>query len=76
MKHDLTRWEGGTALLLNVLLSAIPSLPRSLLARLTKRPIKRLDELDPDPDNEDNDPAGDPLDMGELDECRPCDQKV
>lgn len=37
------------------LLSAIPSLPRPILARLTQRLIDRLDEIDPDPDMEDGD---------------------
>lgn len=34
------------------LLAAIPSLPRSMLARLTERLIDRMDELSPDPDVE------------------------
>jgi hypothetical protein len=43
---------------LEVLLSALPSLPRSLLARLTARMIERLDEMDGDPELEDDDPGG------------------
>lgn len=43
----------------SVLMSAIPSLPRSMLARLTERLINRLDDLDGDPDVELN---GDEMD--------------
>lgn len=39
---------------LDVLLSAIPSLPRPVLARLTERMIDRMDEIDPDADVEAN----------------------
>ncbi len=42
------------AIPLDVLLSAIPSLPRPLLSRLTARLIERMDELDGDPDLEDD----------------------
>jgi hypothetical protein len=35
---------------LDLLLSAIPSLPRPLLSRLTMRLIEHLDEMDADPD--------------------------
>lgn len=38
---------------LDMLLSALPSLPRPLLARLTTRLIDRLDEIDGDPDASD-----------------------
>ncbi len=52
---------GGTmptgALPLEAMLSAIPSLPRPILARLTARMIDRLDEIDGDPDLEDDDPG-------------------
>ena len=41
------------------MLSAIPSLPRPILARLTARLIDRLDEIDGDPDLEDDDPGED-----------------
>ncbi len=43
---------------LDMLLSALPSLPRPLLARLTLRLIERLDEIDGNPDDEDDDPGG------------------
>lgn len=43
---------------LDIVLSAIPSLPRAELARIAERMIDRLDELDGDPDLEDDDPAG------------------
>ncbi len=46
---------------LDVLLSALPSLPRPLLARLTTRLIERLDEIDGDPDFQQAD--GDELDF-------------
>ncbi|HEX8382877.1 MAG TPA: hypothetical protein VF592_05815 [Sphingomonas sp.] len=62
MTVHLHQWEGATALPLDVLLSAVPALPREALARLTARLIERLDELDPDPDaepEEDCCPAGD-----------------
>lgn len=48
---------------LDVLLAAIPSLPRPVLARLTARMVDRLDELDgnsdfePDADAEDGNDA-------------------
>lgn len=35
------------------ILAAIPSIPRSCLARLTERMIDRMDEIDGDPDLED-----------------------
>ncbi len=38
---------------LDILLSAIPSLPRAALARLTERLIDRIDAMDPDPEMED-----------------------
>lgn len=49
----------GHALPLDVILSAIPGLPRAELGRLVDRAIDRLDQLDPDPDIELN---GDELD--------------
>lgn len=45
---------GAEALPLSVLLSAIPSLPRAVLSRLTERMIDRLDAMDGDPDLEPN----------------------
>ncbi len=54
-RHALTRPEQAP---LDVVLSAIPSLPRALLARLVERAIECLDEMDGDPDLEDDDPAG------------------
>jgi len=47
---------------LDVLLAAIPSLPRPILSQLTARMIERLDELDPDPDLE---PEEDRCEAGE-----------
>ncbi|HEX8443033.1 MAG TPA: hypothetical protein VF631_05235 [Allosphingosinicella sp.] len=44
---------------LDLMLSAIPSLPRPVLARLTARLIDHMDEMEPDPDVEAN---GDELD--------------
>lgn len=49
---------GARALPIDLLLSAIPSLPRQLLDRLVERAIDRIDELDGEPDLEDDDPAG------------------
>lgn len=43
---------------LEALLSALPSLPRPLLARLTMRLIEKVDEIDADPDLEDDDLGG------------------
>jgi len=40
---------------LDVLLAAIPSLPRAVLSRLTDRLVERLDEIDGDCDREDYD---------------------
>lgn len=59
MAGALNRTGGATALPLPMLLSAIPSLPRAVLERLTQRMIDRLDAMDPDADLEDN---GDQLD--------------
>ena len=56
--HIATR--GATTLPLDTLLSAIPSLPRAMLARLTEQMIDRLDEIDGDTDVE--------LNGNELDE--------
>ena len=43
---------------LGEMLSAISSLPRPLLARLIEKAIDHLDEMDPDPDQEEDDPVG------------------
>lgn len=51
---------------LDVMLSAIPSLPRPILARLTAKMIDRMDELDGDPDLED----------GDEDRCAAADDEV
>ena len=61
------------AMPLHLLLSAIPSLPRPLLSRLTERLIDHLDSLDSWSDDlEDDDPAGDALDeKGEDEPHRP-----
>ena len=51
------RDEGGASapsIPLDMLLSAIPSLPRSVLDRLTAQLIDHLDEMDGDPDLEDS----------------------
>ena len=53
-------------LLIDVMLSAIPNLPRPILARLTARMIDRMDELDGDPDLED----------GDEDRCAAGDDKI
>lgn len=45
-----------SALPLDTLLAAIPSLPRPLLSRLVQRAIEHMDEQDGDPDIEDDDP--------------------
>lgn len=57
-----SRSPADTAAPLDVLLAAVPSLPRALLARLTARMIERLDELDCDPDHE---PEEDCCDAGD-----------
>lgn len=49
---------GATALPLALLAQAIPMLSRSDLEALTERLIDCLDDMDPDPDIEDDDPAG------------------
>lgn len=52
---------------IDVLLAAIPGLPRALLDRLTARMIERLDEIDGNPDDEDDDPGGGNVeDEGEM----------
>lgn len=48
-RHAIARPETAP---LDVVLSAIPSLPRALLARLVERAIECLDEMEPDPDVE------------------------
>ena len=57
------RYGAPIAVPLDVLLSAIPSLPRRELGRLVERAIDHMDRLDGDPDVEDDDPAGDPLEL-------------
>lgn len=47
---------------LDVLLSAIPSLPRAVLARLTDRLIEQMDAMDPDPDVEDSEAGNSEID--------------
>jgi|GEM_PF-6857696 len=47
---------------LDVLLSAIPSLPRAVLARLTDRLIEQMDRMDPDPDIEDSEAGNSEID--------------
>ena len=63
------RQEGASALSeLPTILSAIPSLPRPVLRRLTARLIERLDEIDGDPVLGDDAPAGGNVeDEGEID---------
>lgn len=58
----------GAVMPLDVALAVIPSLPRALLARLVERAIEHLDAMAGDCDLEEDDPSGDPLDRGELDE--------
>lgn len=53
------------ALPIEALLSAIPGLPRPVLARLTARMIDRLDEIDGDPDSE---PNGDEQDHSDAED--------
>ncbi len=52
--------QGGSvsALPLGLISQAIPKLRRTDLVALAERLIDRLDELDGDPDEEDDDPAG------------------
>lgn len=66
MSALIVRYGRPEALPLDVLLSAIPSLPRRALDRIAQRAIDRLDELDGDTDVEAN---GDELDgsLGEDD---------
>lgn len=49
------------------LLGTIATLDRAVLEEWIEAAIARLDALDGDPDLEDDDPAGDPLDAGEVD---------
>ena len=70
-RHALTRPEQAP---LDVVLSAIPSLPRALLARLVERAIECLDEMDGDPDVELN---GDETDhSGGEDDCDPTCERI
>ncbi len=48
------------AMPLDLILSAIPSLPRPLLSRLTARLIEHMDEMDGDPDAEQTSDEGEP----------------
>lgn len=56
---------------LDRLIGALADLPRQALACIVESVIERLDALDGDPDLEDDDPAGDPADWGEPDDCCP-----
>ncbi len=56
---------GAQALPLDVMLAAIPSLPRAILNQLVDRAIEQMDADDGDPDLEDDDPAGSHEDAGE-----------
>ncbi|MBB5685646.1 hypothetical protein [Sphingobium boeckii] len=47
----------GAHLPVAVLLSAIPSLPRHILDRLVEQMICRMDDMDPNPDEEDSETA-------------------
>lgn len=70
-RHAHTRPEQAP---LDVVLSAIPSLPRALLARLVERAIECLDEMDGDPDIE---PNGDETDhSGGEDDCDPTCERI
>lgn len=70
-RRALTRPEQAP---LDVVLSAIPSLPRALLARLVERAIECLDEMDGDPDIE---PNGDETDhSGGEDDCDPTCERI
>lgn len=51
-------YGGASALPLTLLVQAIPMLSRHDLESLAERLIDRLDEIDPDPDAEEDDPAG------------------
>lgn len=53
------------ALPIDILLTAIPSLPRPALARLVERAIDHMDQQDGDPDLE---PNGDELDTGNAED--------
>lgn len=62
--------KGAAATLpLDLILDAIPSLPRSLLARMVQRMIDRIDEMDGDTDVEANGDEGDYT--GSEDDCDP-----
>lgn len=52
---------------LDLILDAIPSLPRPLLSRMVQKMIDRLDQMDGDPDLE---PGDDDHSGGEDDFCR------
>lgn len=54
---------------LDLILDAIPSLPRPLLARMVQRMIDRIDEMDGDTDVEANGDEGDYT--GSEDDCDP-----
>ncbi|MCR5872282.1 MULTISPECIES: hypothetical protein [unclassified Sphingomonas] len=59
------RYGKPEALPIDMLLSAIPSLPRVALDRLVERAIEQMDEQDGDPDFE---PDGDELDTGNAED--------
>lgn len=58
MATRLHQANRATTLPLGLISQAIPKLRRTDLVALTERLIDRLDELDGDPDEEDDDPAG------------------
>ncbi len=58
MTTRLHQAGSASALPLGLISQAIPKLRRTDLVALTERLIERLDELDGDPDEEDDDPVG------------------
>ena len=65
MSALVIRYGRPEALPIDVLLSAIPSLPRVSLDRLVERAIEQMDEQDGDPDFE---WSGDELDTGNAED--------
>jgi hypothetical protein len=65
MSGLVIRYGNPEALPIDVLLSAIPSLPRVALDRLVQQAIDHMDAIDPDPDFE---PNGDELDTGNAED--------
>jgi hypothetical protein len=57
---------GASALPLDAALAILPSLPRPVLSRLVTRMIERLDQIDGDPEDEEDD-----SDYGSEDEGEP-----